>query len=364
MDGEVRDPLVWDAANQPPTPGPHRIIPAILPLFIFVLIFVLQFSVEFWKKKHPSSFLLTTVALMTFIPGIFSFIVFPTLLRFNLFWLVYTCGAAYMLWQSIYTKPMKKSTPRIVYQYFYYIYKFSHFASIFGVMLILFEMLGFFDWVNKGTVTAEVTHSTLPTTPDTIDVEYHLTFKSLLIPLPSTLLVYGLYFGILCRDTMEILAERIANNIEKSRNQYYSSPNSGVCGVCDIDIQQSNEHHDENGGKRSILQRKGLSSLDEESSPSSSSTTANRSDELVHTLPCGHKFHEFCLRGWILIGKKNFCPVCREKTDTSIFKSKQVWQSNSAFYLQLLDIVRYFFAWNPIIVLVLFVIIKIVLRFM
>jgi hypothetical protein len=32
---------------------------------------------------------------------------------------------------------------------------------------------------------------------------------------------------------------------------------------------------------------------------------------------CGHECHDFCLRGWTLIGKKDICPYpqCKEKVD-------------------------------------------------
>ena len=31
-------------------------------------------------------------------------------------------------------------------------------------------------------------------------------------------------------------------------------------------------------------------------------------DDEVHQLACKHKFHEKCIRGWVLIGKKDICP--------------------------------------------------------
>lgn len=32
-------------------------------------------------------------------------------------------------------------------------------------------------------------------------------------------------------------------------------------------------------------------------------------------LSCHHVFHEFCIRGWCIIGKKQTCPYCKEKVD-------------------------------------------------
>ena len=35
--------------------------------------------------------------------------------------------------------------------------------------------------------------------------------------------------------------------------------------------------------------------------------------EPTFTLPCGHVYHETCIRGWAIVGKKDSCPYCKEK---------------------------------------------------
>ncbi|XP_040887559.1 uncharacterized protein LOC121177328 isoform X2 [Toxotes jaculatrix] len=37
--------------------------------------------------------------------------------------------------------------------------------------------------------------------------------------------------------------------------------------------------------------------------------------EDTYQLSCGHIFHEFCIRGWCIVGKKQTCPYCNEKVD-------------------------------------------------
>lgn len=37
--------------------------------------------------------------------------------------------------------------------------------------------------------------------------------------------------------------------------------------------------------------------------------------EDTYKLSCEHVFHEFCIRGWCIIGKKQTCPYCKEKVD-------------------------------------------------
>ncbi len=35
--------------------------------------------------------------------------------------------------------------------------------------------------------------------------------------------------------------------------------------------------------------------------------------ERTVSLSCGHAFHDFCVRGWTIVGKKETCPYCGEK---------------------------------------------------
>jgi len=37
--------------------------------------------------------------------------------------------------------------------------------------------------------------------------------------------------------------------------------------------------------------------------------------ENTYKLSCNHVFHEFCIRGWCIVGKKQTCPYCKEKVD-------------------------------------------------
>ena len=37
--------------------------------------------------------------------------------------------------------------------------------------------------------------------------------------------------------------------------------------------------------------------------------------EATIQLACKHTFHEMCIKGWTMVGKKDVCPVCMEKVD-------------------------------------------------
>lgn len=47
--------------------------------------------------------------------------------------------------------------------------------------------------------------------------------------------------------------------------------------------------------------------------------------EATYRLSCGHLFHEFCIRGWCVVGKQQTCPYCKEKVDLKrMFKNPYV----------------------------------------
>ncbi|XP_019386029.1 PREDICTED: RING finger protein 121-like [Crocodylus porosus] len=60
-------------------------------------------------------------------------------------------------------------------------------------------------------------------------------------------------------------------------------------------------------------------------------------------------FHEFCIRGWCIVGKKQTCPYCKEKVDLKRMFSNP-WERPHVMYGQLLDWLRYLVAWQPVII--------------
>jgi RING finger protein 121 len=79
----------------------------------------------------------------------------------------------------------------------------------------------------------------------------------------------------------------------------------------------------------------------------------NNEDALIEesfSLPCGHIFHEFCIRGWCIVGKKQTCPYCKEKVDLKrLFPNP--WEKPHILYGNLLDWIRYLVAWQPVIII-------------
>jgi RING finger protein 121/175 len=70
--------------------------------------------------------------------------------------------------------------------------------------------------------------------------------------------------------------------------------------------------------------------------------------ESVHTLVCGHSFHNDCIRGWCLIGKKSFCPYCRKKVESALLPS-DFWMRTETWFYPLINVLRGFIVFTLII---------------
>lgn len=121
-----------------------------------------------------------------------------------------------------------------------------------------------------------------------------------LIALALTVLFTSLYFGLLTRETSERLCSQMAVNIG-----YYAV--DGVpkkkaadctCAICD-----------------------------------------EKMGAMVFNLPCGHAFHEDCVKGWIFIGKKGFCPCCKENVDYGRIATDR-WEKGENLYSGMVDGLR------------------------
>ena len=70
-------------------------------------------------------------------------------------------------------------------------------------------------------------------------------------------------------------------------------------------------------------------------------------------LPCDHEFHEFCIRGWSIIGKKETCPYCNEKVDLKkLYPHPWTLSRQDVLFSQLLDALRYLVVWQPVIIVI------------
>lgn len=52
-------------------------------------------------------------------------------------------------------------------------------------------------------------------------------------------------------------------------------------------------------------------------------------NEKTVQLTCKHLFHDQCIRGWTLVGKKDSCPVCLEKVDLRALYADRPWDTRN-----------------------------------
>ncbi len=165
------------------------------------------------------------------------------------------------------------------------------------------------------------------------------------------LICYGLYFGVLGRDVAAVCFTRMANTIgyrqERKSTGAGSINNSGsnsstpkrlsenTCAICDDLLYQSVRHAD----------------VDMPLPPPSQRKVAE-GDEKVYSLDCGHSFHEFCIRGWLMVGKQDTCAYCHEKCTLKQHFGRNPWEIQNVLWSGLLDIPRYVLVFNPFLVLV------------
>ncbi|KAK4515762.1 uncharacterized protein ATC70_010715 [Mucor velutinosus] len=270
----------------------------LMAIILLFALFASQFLILWWKKKHYKSYQAVSLGGLYLFPMLFG--LYAGWYRFLVFWTLYSILNGFVIYKAS-RKPLEAMTPRMVYKWFTVVYNVSFVVGLVGYIIILIAFFGIAELFNAG---------------------------SEFIQTGILMLSYGLYFGVLGRDFVEICTDRMAATIG-----YYSEdglPNKylgeGICAVC--------------GHATSVGHHASLTA-DPHQRPMFS-------DDPVHQLTCKHVFHEKCIRGWVMIGKKDICPYCKEKVDLKQFK-RNPWDTQQQLYLNLLDGVRYLVVWQPII---------------
>ncbi|MES1902095.1 MAG: hypothetical protein MHPSP_000513 [Paramarteilia canceri] len=180
---------------------------------------------------------------------------------------------------------------RVVYKYFLVAFKVNYYLAISSLMLFTF-------------------YTIFIANPD--DVDKGITgFQDWML----YIFICALFFGVINRDFAEICAEMMAIKFGYHPGQLPSSAHkANTCGICNQYLLDA----------------------------SASFQTFEKTIELS----CGHTFHDFCIRGWCMIGKKNMCAYCHEKVDLSTTFDRP-WDQVDLMYGTFLDTFRYFTGWLP-----------------
>ncbi|KAK2184828.1 hypothetical protein NP493_251g02049 [Ridgeia piscesae] len=268
----------------------HETMHAEMVLILLATLAVAQLVLVQWKQRHFKSYQVATLMGMWLVPIVLC-LKFHWW-RFIIIWSIFSVITAFIAFRAT-RKPLSGSTPRLVYKWFLMLYKMSYTIGLIGYFTIMLTLFG-------------------------LNVLF-LIKPQVAMDFGLLLLFYGLYFGVVSRDFAEVCADKMASHIG-----YYTSSglpgrklDPNICSVC---------------GNRIIVYE------DE--------------DEVVektYKLSCDHVFHEFCIRGWCIVGKRQTCPYCKEKVDLKrMFPSP--WDRPHVLYGNLLDWIRYLVAWQPVII--------------
>jgi RING finger protein 121 len=215
----------------------------------------------------------------------------------------------YFLYRCTFEKVIDKTLPKLIYRWFYGVFKVSVAIGVSGYILLLINIFLF-----AGVVPPEV---------DTTGWALIAVW-------------YGLYFGILTRDCAEVASDRIASRLGGSRRMAVSVRDCAICGGELKDAMQLNllgsDSHAGNGGGHAHLGAS-QSGLDD--------------GEKSIQLSCKHIFHKDCLRGWLIVGKKDTCPTCSERVDLRQLYADKPWETRNIQWIQMLDFFRYLIVWQP-----------------
>lgn len=269
----------------------HETMHAEMVLILLASLVVSQIVLVYWKNAHFKSFQFFTMIGMWIIPFLISIKLEHT--RFIVIWIIFTIITLIIAYKATRT-PISRAAPRLVYKWFLLVHKVSYFLGVVGYICLMLTFLGF-NFLFFISPTASFDFSII-------------------------VMFYGVYYGVLGRDIAEICTESMASKIG-----YYTETGipsraleTNICAICNNPILVLN--NDE-----ALI-------------------------ESTFSLPCGHIFHEFCIRGWCIVGKKQTCPYCKEKVDLKrLFPTP--WEKPHIVYGNLLDWIRYLVAWQPVIIM-------------
>ena len=307
--------------------GPHELTPqeeemmrhSLIAFYIFIFVVVLsQAALVHWKKTHRRSYELVTLVGLWLIPPIIS--LFGHFWRFLGVWAFFSGVTGYLLYKCTFERTIEKSLPKLIYRWFFTVFKVSVAIGSIGYVLLLITIFAF-----SGAVPPSM---------------------EFLPPLAFLCLWYGLYFGILTRDCAEVASDRIANRLGGSRRMAVSVRDCAICGG-----ELKDAHR--------ILAAAPRTPPPPPPPPtggSTSSTSVIVSDDdgdSTMQLSCKHLFHKDCLRGWLIVGKKDTCPTCHERVDLRQLYQSKPWETGNLQWVQMLDFFRYLVVWQPSVLLLL-----------
>jgi RING finger protein 121 len=283
-------------------------------IFYVVLIVMIaaQSALVRWRARHRRSYDFVTLIGLWMVPAIIS--VQLGFWRFLLVWSAYTGVTSWFLYACLCSDLWDTSVPKNIYKWFLGVFRVSVGIGLTGYLMLLVDVLSggllFSTFVENG--------------------------------LSLLLIWYGLYFGILTRDCAEVISDRMVAGFVKHHRIVAKSLNVRDCALCGVELQDSMSHLFDGAVEAS---EKRDSTVRE---TSTRRQNGSKSENVSIQLPnCKHVFHPECIKGWLIVGKKDTCPMCNEKADLREVCADTPWETRNLSWIQMLDMVRYLVVWQP-----------------
>jgi RING finger protein 121 len=237
-----------------------------------------QLALVTWKKFSPHTLdQATLLALWLFPVGYCIYHGVWEYLRMITIWCIFSVVCGVVMRKAL-KKPIERTTPRMVYKFFYMLYRLSYGSALAGYVIMMMHFLGFGEFLPWW-----------------------------LLPTPSVALLcgfYGLYYGVLGRDLANVCSQGMSVSLgyvgKKGEMPLREVPRN-TCAICDGELIRSFR-------------------------PTAEGRTAEPEEKVIK-LNCSHQFHQDCLRGWTMIGKRQTCACCNEKVSVAGAVSKLPWVS-------------------------------------
>ena len=160
----------------------HEATHNLMFLILILTVVLIQILILQWRKRHLSSFQKFTLGALWLFPiplglraGYYRFL--TVLAVFSLI-----CG--YMV-QKVIQRPLHPSTPKLVYSFFSSCYKLTYGMCVFGYIVFVMTIFGMIDLFLSPEYSAELILDCFG---------------------------YGLYFGVLSKDVVDVCLDRMASN--------------------------------------------------------------------------------------------------------------------------------------------------------
>lgn len=295
----------------------------IMFLILMGTVIGMQIGIISWKRFYPSSYHWASTLGLLLVPPLIG--LQAGNYTYLIVWLAFLVLNSLVLRRAT-ENPLKSSTPGFVYKFYNMVNSICYAVGLCGYFLFV-------------VILFKVPESLLGFSQDQAGSLFYVSIK---------FLFYGIYFGTLGRDFVERLSDVMATNLGYYSKKGFPAKHlrRDVCAICGESTASNDNHSPPSSNSNSYV------SLSTSSSTASSSSTTTSSASTSSTpikLDCKHSFHNGCIRGWVLIGKKDCCPYCKEKVDTTAFsRGSNPWDVTQKLYIDLLDAVRYLIVWNPI----------------